>query len=120
MGGKGNKEIVKLLLEKNADVTAKTVSGKTAKDLARKQGHDDIAKLLHEHEIQKTGKVIEKPRPEIFLRSAKIDLSALKPKEEATKKVVINEIEISNSGNSIKHFPVLLTILIPFYLIRLN
>ena len=36
--GKGNEEIVKLLLEKSADVTAKTVSGKTAKDLARKQG----------------------------------------------------------------------------------
>ena len=36
--GKGNEEIVKLLLEKSADVTAKTVSGKTAKDLARTQG----------------------------------------------------------------------------------
>jgi ankyrin repeat protein len=43
---KGHVDVVKLLLEKGADVDASTDNGITALLVARKNGHADIAQLL--------------------------------------------------------------------------
>ena len=43
---KGQKEIVKLLLEKNADITAKDGDGYSALDYAEEKGHTEIVQLL--------------------------------------------------------------------------
>ena len=42
----GNAEIVRLLLEKGADVNVKTDSGKTALIHAKNEGHTDIVEML--------------------------------------------------------------------------
>ena len=61
---------------------------------------------------------VDKPQVGIFLRSAKIDLSAYDLEdEEYEEEVVIEEIEISNKAVTIKHHPLHLVILIPFFLI---
>lgn len=44
--GYGNKKIIKLLLEYGADKTIKNDRGQTALDVARKEGFDDVVKLL--------------------------------------------------------------------------
>merc|ERR1712083_737406 len=110
--GKGNKAIVQLLLEKSADVTAKTISGKSAQDLARKQGHDEIAQLLQEYEtkqieknvekikVVEEPKVVERPKSMITFRRANFNF---KPQTEKYEEVIINEIKITSSADSIKH-----------------
>jgi len=45
----GALEIVRLLLERGADVEAKKNDGKTALQYAAQEGHDEIVKLLREH-----------------------------------------------------------------------
>ena len=44
----GHIDYVRLLLEKGANVTLKTKSGTTAKDLAQQRRHSEIVKLLNE------------------------------------------------------------------------
>ena len=40
-----------MLLKKSADFSAKTHTGNTAQDMARKYGHDEIAQLLLDNEF---------------------------------------------------------------------
>ena len=44
----GNLEIVQLLKELGVNLEAKNNDGKTALDLAREEGYDDIVKILDE------------------------------------------------------------------------
>ena len=46
---KGHVEIAKLLIVKNADVTAKDVEGQTPLDWAEEEKHKEIADLLRKH-----------------------------------------------------------------------
>uniref|UniRef100_A0A1X7TCA3 Uncharacterized protein n=1 Tax=Amphimedon queenslandica TaxID=400682 RepID=A0A1X7TCA3_AMPQE len=45
----GHTQVVTMLLEKGADVTASTNTGKTALDWAEQQGHSDTATILRVH-----------------------------------------------------------------------
>ena len=46
-------ELVKLLLENGADITAKDEDGKTALSVAESKGEQEIMKLLHTHQGNK-------------------------------------------------------------------
>jgi ankyrin repeat protein len=46
---KGQKDIVRLLLKRGANVAAKNKQGETALDLARKKGREDVVALLEAH-----------------------------------------------------------------------
>jgi hypothetical protein len=43
---KGNAEVVKVLLEKGADKTVRNSWRQTAEDLARKEGHEEVAEII--------------------------------------------------------------------------
>jgi ankyrin repeat protein len=43
---KGHEAVVRLLLEKGADLNAKTRDGKTALHLAAEEGHETVVQLL--------------------------------------------------------------------------
>uniref|UniRef100_A0A1X7SS87 Uncharacterized protein n=1 Tax=Amphimedon queenslandica TaxID=400682 RepID=A0A1X7SS87_AMPQE len=45
----GHTQVVTMLLEKGADVTASTVDGETALDYAEGKGHYDTATILRVH-----------------------------------------------------------------------
>jgi len=47
----GRKAVVKLLLERGADVFAKNKNGDTALVYAERQGHEDVARLLRDAEV---------------------------------------------------------------------
>jgi ankyrin repeat protein len=51
-GIQGNVPMAALLLEKGADPTRKNAAGRTAVDLARENGHPEVAALV-EHTIRK-------------------------------------------------------------------
>jgi ankyrin repeat protein len=46
----GNLEIVKLLIEKGANINAKDLDGLTPRDYALKNGHKEIAKYIEERQ----------------------------------------------------------------------
>jgi ankyrin repeat protein len=46
----GNVEVVKVLLEKGADKTVRNSWKQTAEDLARKEGHEEVAEIIREWE----------------------------------------------------------------------
>ncbi|MEW6360074.1 MAG: ankyrin repeat domain-containing protein [Planctomycetota bacterium] len=49
-----HKDIVQLLVERNANVNAKDVTGRTPLDVARQNGNDDIAEILRTHQRETT------------------------------------------------------------------
>merc|ERR1712241_576722 len=66
--------------------------------------------------LLKKPKVVERPKSMLIFRRAKLNF---KPKTEKSEEVIINEIEITSSADSIKQHFLLSSILIPFFLIRL-
>jgi ankyrin repeat protein len=46
-------EIVDLLIKRGADVKARNASNDTALDIAKRKEHQDIVKILMEHEAKK-------------------------------------------------------------------
>merc|ERR1712083_351492 len=59
-----------------ADVNAKTNSGNSAQDMARKYGHNDIAQLLLDHELIEASKNGDIDKVRFLLRNPKIDTEA--------------------------------------------
>ena len=45
----GHLEIVNILLDNGADPSLKDVDGDTAESFAKRNGHIEVAKVLHEH-----------------------------------------------------------------------